>query len=169
MNFWRRPWNYFLLCVLFASVAVVPARAEREPERVKAVLFYQLSRYFNGFDFLDEFGYFNYCIWGESPFDGFIREMRGLTMHGHRVRLQYPETLQQLRSCNSIYIGVGKVVPEALRTLPVLTVSDTSSEVVVKFIVRNRRLRFQYRDDMARRHGLKARQEFFRLLEEHSD
>jgi hypothetical protein len=116
---------------------------------------------------------FRICIYGRDPFQGALaRIAQGEAVDGHPREVQTIDSVDDLRTCHIVFIasseqGSAAAVLNAARTLPVLTVGESSSFLaaggVVNFAIERNRVRFDVNVQRAEQNGLKISSKLLRL------
>jgi hypothetical protein len=82
--------------------------------------------------------------------------VRGETMRGHKLRVEYYHTVEEIKTCHILFITQSEdhrleKILAALNSKPILTVSDIDKSairgVMVRFMTENNKLRFRVNVD----------------------
>ncbi|MGZ5543365.1 MAG: YfiR family protein [Limisphaerales bacterium] len=103
-------------------------------------------------------------IFGNDPFDGFLDEtVRGETVKGHAVEVRRFKSLDEITSCNMLYVSnsAGGRLSEIFARVkgrPILTVSDIPEFAtrggMIRFVKNGSRVGFRINVDAAKEAGL---------------
>jgi hypothetical protein len=156
-----------LLALLIFAVSVCPVWAQPSvPEfKLKAVFLFRFTDYVTWPPAaLPDNRPFVIGIYGGDPFDGFLdATVRGETVKGHAVEVRRCKSLDEITSCNMLYVSTGAAgrLPEVLGRLkgrPVLTVSDIPEFAhrggMIRFIKAGNRVGFRINVGAAKEAGL---------------
>jgi hypothetical protein len=100
-------------------------------------------------------------IFGNDPFGNFLDEtVKNEMVHGRRIRVERYRTLAQVKNWHIMYIGFAdpervEQVLKSIKGKPVLTVSDLEnssrrSEIIIKFLTKQNKVRFSINAEAAR-------------------
>ncbi len=146
-----------------APVVAQPAVAEY---KLKAVFLFRFTEYVTwpSQAFERDNRPFVIGIYGNDPFDGFLEDtVRGETVKGHAVEVRRFKSLDEITSCNMLYLGTsaGGRVPVILARVkgrPILTVSDIPEFAqhggMIRFVKNGNRVGFRINVEAAKQAGL---------------
>lgn len=163
------PHGFTLACALVLGLSISAASSEEQATdeyHVKAAFLYNFARFVEwppktlyGPD-----NQFAICILGEDPFGRALEDIiGGQTLEGRRFRIMRITSAAQAGVCQIVFISSAdrKSVSATAALLPqsgVLTVAETdafaTSGVIINFILRDGRVRFQINRRVADRAGL---------------
>jgi hypothetical protein len=141
-------------------------QAEELEYAVKATYLHKFAPFVEWPEYLDEAapGTFDLCIVGNDPFGGLIdRAVGGLAVGERPFAVRRFRTAVRDAGCRIMYIASsGPQAPadalDAVRGLPVLTVTDSArnarSKGIVNFMIREGRVRFEIDNDAAAENGI---------------
>jgi hypothetical protein len=120
------------LFILGSTILTVVAQPAIPEYKLKAVFLFRFTDYVTWppSAFEQDNRPFVIGIYGGDPFNGFLEEtVRGETVKGHAVEVRRFKSLEEIPTCNMLYVGSAAAtrVPDILARVkgrPILTVSD---------------------------------------------
>jgi hypothetical protein len=141
-------------------------------EDIKAAYLFNFTRFVEWPPSADT-GPFRICVVGDPRFASAVEQIIvGESADGRPLTRVHPNSVEEARSCRILFVGPGQ--PElgnrllaGVKQLPVLTVSDNPGFLehggVVRFVLDNRRVRFDVSLPAAGRAGLKVSSKLLRV------
>lgn len=153
------------LLVLLGNVWPVAAQPAVPEYRLKAVFLFRFADYVTWPPRAMPDGRpFVIGIYGTDPFGGFLDDtVHGETVRGHAVEIKRCRSLEEITSCNILYVSTSAAgrVPEILASVrgrPILTVSDipdfASQGGMIQFVKRGSRIGFRINVDASKEAGV---------------
>ncbi len=178
-SIFRRPFAAVSVAMVFglACVAARSARAQVPREfKLKAVFLFNFAQFTewpaNAFDSTN--APFVIGVLGANPFDAVLDDVvRGETVHGHRLRVERYQRVEDIRTCHILYISQSEAprleeIVNYLRGKPILTVSDIDSAaysgVIIRFLT-NHTIHFRVNLDAAKAAGVTLSSQLLRSAE----
>ena len=168
-----------LILLLFSVVMASGAAAWDEPEQpseyqVKAAFIYHFAKFV---EWPSESSRrspstLTVCVLGRSPFGTALSSIGGLTVRGRRVTVTYIKRIQELESCDILFVSVserGKLaqILSAVGTRPILTISDlkmfAAAGGMIGFIPVGDQIRFEINQRAALRSNLRISAQLLKL------
>jgi hypothetical protein len=121
---------------------------------------------------------FMIALIGDDPVGDALLVLEGREIGGRRVEVRRVPDASQVTGAEIVYIGASKredvdAILGALRRLPVLTVGDNDDFLdrggMIRFVVRDRRVRFQVNRCAADREGIQISARLLRVAEAVTD
>ena len=139
---------------------------------VKGSMFFQFARFVEWPALADK-APIVMCVVGDRLISAALTAAaKGQTVGGHTADVRRPQDASSWRDCHLLFVGGGELQRStaplsAIRTLPVLTVSDgkafASSGGIVELYVENGRMAFAINTDASDRAGLRLSSQLLRL------
>lgn len=165
-----------LITMLAMACVLCPALAQQEVSeyQIKAAFLYNFAKFVDwpACNACPDSDTFFIGILGKDPFGEEIRTIAGKTVKGKTLVVLTAETLDELKSCQVIFIGttVQKDLAAVLHHLqkrPVLTVGDTpgfaEAGVMINLYTVDNKVRFEINPAAAEQSGLKISSQLLKL------
>lgn len=170
--------NILILALLGLLLSCRPSSVRAEyhqpsENQINAAFVYNAARYVSWPQSTS--GTFLIGILGKGSLDRAWQELRGKQVHGRTLDVRKSDDLEELTSCQIIFIGVPsrKNISRTLLVLqehPILTISDMNnfaqSGGIVHLFTENDRIRFKINLSAARQSGLKISAQLLKLAKE---
>lgn len=151
------------------------AADNRTEYRIKAAFLFNFARFVEWPDskLENDDSPFQICVYGDDPFGEVLDQtVRGKTIGDHPLAVRRPEKIAELRSCEIVYISSAesprfRSVIQALEGSSSLLVNDHPDFInqggMIRFVIVDRKLRFEINPDAAKREQLKISSKLLRV------
>lgn len=162
----------FVLAVLFTAPAALRAQTAGEYD-VKAAFLYNFTKFVEwpSDAFADDS--FRICVLGEDPFGKSLKDLTGQEAAGRKLQvLVFKEDIARPEDCHVLFVSRSErgrlpSILAAVRSSPVLTVSDTSGFLdnggIINFILEGSKVRFEINQEAADRAKIKISSKLMQL------